>query len=264
MQSSGSRIRLYGLAGAACVGFLGLDQVAASYTAPASDGITPQVSAAFEHVGQSQQETPAAAPPAKPVDETPPRQRPAINGSLGEGTDALDAKELRRKDKPMNEEPPPDSRSGQRVSEAGEALVPRRESHEAPPLTSEVMGRGWSDPESQAQRGQRSAENGGPAPLWLEAIANQFGVRARFIPLHRPSNTVSRYVDPCDKRDYRCQEFHDNFFREDVETSPLGMANSVGAGVTGGIIRAAGTNREIKAPLMWTVKPRFVGLEAAF
>jgi hypothetical protein len=260
MHGESSRIGLYGLAGAACVGFLGLDQVAASYSSPASADKPPQVSAALEHVRQTVQETPAAAPRQKVA--TPPRQRPAINGSLGEGSDALDAKEIRREQKPALE--PATDPGANTQSKTGDAIVPRRAIHEAPPLTSEIMGRGWSDPESQAQRGQRSAENGGPAPLWLEAIANQFGIRARFIPLHRPSNTVSRYVDPCDKRDYRCQEFHDNFFREDVETSPLGMANSVGAGVTGGIIRAAGVNREIKAPLMWTVKPRFVGLEAAF
>ncbi len=212
--------------------------------------------------------------------ETPPRQRPAINGSLGEGSDALDVAEIRGRRRKSPEPAPPDLSflapppsfdaptvlaTPRRIGVVSAAPpIPHAEVSAPPPLASELIARGSEDPESEAQRGQRSAESGGPAPLWLEALANQFGVRARFIPLHRPSNTVSRYVDPCDKRDYRCQEFHDNFFREDVETSPLGMANSIGAGFAGGVVRAAGANREIKAPLMWTVKPRFVGLEAAF
>lgn len=275
MHGEMGRLGLYGLAAAACVGFWALDQVAESYS-PADDDKAPQVSAVLTHVRESTGDTQGAASAVQAARETPPRQRPAINGSLGEGSDALDAKELRRgrstkRDAPRENatapEPaaaPPAEAPSFRWSPNREEPIPRATPREAPPLTSEIVSRGWNDPDSQAQRGQRATENGGPAPLWLEALANQFGIRARFIPLHRPSNTVSRYVDPCDKRDYRCQEFHDNFFREDVETSPIGMTNSIGAGVAGGIVRAAGVDREIRAPLMWTVKPRFVGLEAAF
>src|SRR5689334_1396413 len=97
MQHRANGIGLYGLLGAVSVGFLGLDQVASSYTAQANDDKAPHVSAVSEHVMRSAQSVPAAAPPAK-VADTPPRQRPAINGSLGEGSDALDAKELRRRD----------------------------------------------------------------------------------------------------------------------------------------------------------------------
>jgi hypothetical protein len=278
MQRDGSRVGLFGVVGAACVGFFGLDQVAASHERDDAGGKPPHVSDSIVHVRQSRDA--ATSTSAQQAVETPPLQRPAINGSLGEGSDALDAKEARRPEAAKREQPSKEQSEPARAPEDTPTLsalrnrsgvptlaappIPRAERFEPPPLASEVMSRGWNDPETQAQRGQRSAENGGPAPLWLEAIASQFGIRARFIPLHRPSNTVSRYVDPCDKRDYRCQEFHDNFFREDVPTSPLGMTNSIGAGVAGGIVRATKVDREIKAPVMWTVKPRFVGIEAGF
>lgn len=275
MAREGGGIGLSSLIGIGCLGFLALDLMAASHSAIAGEGKPPQPSATAPHESRTNQRvaiTPsvgsdAEAAPAVSARLTPPRQRPAVNASIAEGTDALDAPELRSRERDSRSLAPLPPIVG-RVDDAfglRAPAIPRRARLDEPPLTSELNRGGWREgPEGEAQRGQRSVENGGPAPLWLEALANQLGIRARFIPLHRPSNTVSRYVDPCDKRDYRCQEFHDTYFREDVPTSPVGMANSVGAGLAGGIVRAAGANREIKAPLMWTVKPRFMGLEAAF
>jgi len=270
MQRQRSTLGVLGVFAAASLGFLGLDQAFADEAEKQQAAVSPQVSERLEQ-GWRPADTSLGATDSSLLgapEAAPNSRRPAVDATIGEGNDALDES---RNDSAAKVRAAGDLSFDTLHKEVGlpaqhleVARIPIAEQRDAPPLTADIAHLGWKDADSEALRGQKSAENGGPAPLWLEAIASQFGVKARFIPLHRPSNTVSRYVDPCDKRDYRCQEFHDNFFEEDVSRSPVGMAGSIGAGFSGGIIRAAGVNRDIAPPLKWSVKPRFVGLEGAF
>ena len=121
------------------------------------------------------------------------------------------------------------------------------EARPAPPLADDVA-RGYPI------EGKASKRRGyDPAPLWLDRLFASVGARPSYVA-REPTIELA----PCDARDMRCQQQHDDLARLEPKTSSAGLVAS-GLGSALGLL-FGGKDRALGGGIVFRARGRFIGI----
>jgi hypothetical protein len=93
-----------------------------------------------------------------------------------------------------------------------------------------------------------------PAPLWLDRLFASLGSRPNYIVRDKTIDLA-----PCDARDMRCGQFHEDTARIEPDGAEAGMVAS-GIGTALGLIFGNGKDRNLSNSAKLRAKGRFVGI----
>lgn len=119
----------------------------------------------------------------------------------------------------------------------------------APPPLADDVARAF--PFEPAPRAPKPYE---PAPSWLTRLFASVGTRPNYI-VRQPSIELV----PCDARDTRCGQFHDDHARVEPDNAQAGVVAS-GIGTALGLIFGTGKDRSLSKDVKLRAKGRFVGI----
>ena len=123
-------------------------------------------------------------------------------------------------------------------------------------------------PEPAARPAPSAGESTKPGPRISHLGGRQLGAppgpASPLTPELVEPGWVPAYVDACEPHYSGCQAFHDSFKRPFANISPSGLSTTIALGFAGGIAGRVSSDREIAAPLEWSVRAGFIGLSGEF
>lgn len=116
-----------------------------------------------------------------------------------------------------------------------------------PPLADDAARSFPLDPSRAPRKGYD------PAPLWLDRLFASLGARPRYVVRERTFELA-----PCDARDMRCQQMHDDLARLEPQGASASLVAS-GLGTALGLM-FGGKDRALGRGISFRARGRFIGL----